>query len=406
MEIKKIFIPAFGATLNILSLLFLNFAVLRPNRIMTGTSVFAKEYFNNFYYVLIFVSFLILILIFIKENLEIINIIVASTTSIYTCVLVYLFGIMANQNVMTLGEFGRVSIGIGFWVSIISSYIIIVGSLTERAFYKTIKRILLLVIFIFVSITLYTGLMNDVSIIKEYMNRKDAFWNQVLRHLVLAASSTLFGVVIGIPLAVYIYKRKTKNNIILYLINIGQTVPTLSLLGLIMIPLTIASDNIGFLKAIGISGFGIAPSFIILVIYALFPIVYNTMAGLKLVNEDILEAGVGMGMKKQQVLFKIHIPLSFPVILGGIRTAFTQSIGNTILAGLIGGGGLGSIIFLGLAQSAPDLIMLGVIPLVMMALIIDFCLNLIIEMTRKRKKMQYLNYEMSEQTEKRFILDN
>ena len=100
-------------------------------------------------------------------------------------------------------------------------------------------------------------------------------------------------------------------------------------------------------------------------------------------------------MKKGQIFWKIHLPLSSPVILGGIRTAFTQSVGNTILAGLIGGGGLGSLIFLGLSQAAPDLIMLGVIPLVLMAVMIDFMLILIIEMTRKRRGMQYLNYQVS-----------
>jgi osmoprotectant transport system permease protein len=110
------------------------------------------------------------------------------------------------------------------------------------------------------------------------------------------------------------------------------------------------------------------PAFIVLVVYALFPIVNNTVAGLKLLDENVLDTAKGMGMSKSQAFFRVELPLAFPVILGGIRTAMTQSIGNTILAGLIGGGGLGSIIFLGLAQSAPDLILLGVIPILLISL--------------------------------------
>ncbi|MDD4363246.1 MAG: ABC transporter permease subunit, partial [Atribacterota bacterium] len=126
-----------------------------------------------------------------------------------------------------------------------------------------------------------------------------------------------------------------------------------------------------FLKNIGIRGVGFTPAFIVLVVYALFPIIHNTIAGLKLVDENLLEIASSMGMKKNQIFWKVQLPLSLPVIMGGIRTAMTQSIGNTILAGLIGGGGLGSIIFLGLAQAAPDLILLGIIPLIIMAFILD-----------------------------------
>ena len=84
------------------------------------------------------------------------------------------------------------------------------------------------------------------------------------------------------------------------------------------------------------------------------------------------------------MLFRSQMPLSLPVILGGIRTAMTQSIGNTILAGLIGGGGLGSIIFLGLAQAAPDLILLGIIPLIAMAFMLDSMLSFFTFYYRKK----------------------
>ena len=83
------------------------------------------------------------------------------------------------------------------------------------------------------------------------------------------------------------------------------------------------------------------------------------------------------------MFWKVEMPLSFSVILGGIRTALTQSVGNTILAGLIGGGGLGSIIFLGLAQAVPDLIMLGIIPLVAIAFVLDVFVGALINIYQR-----------------------
>jgi osmoprotectant transport system permease protein len=151
-----------------------------------------------------------------------------------------------------------------------------------------------------------------------------------------------------------------------------------------MIPLTFLGERSEFLRNVGIKGVGFTPAFLVLIIYALFPIVHNTIAGLKMVDQNLLEVARGMGMKHNQAFWKVQLPLSLPVILGGIRTAMTQSIGNTILAGLIGGGGLGSIIFLGLAQAAPDLILLGIIPLIAMAFMLDSMLSFVIFFYRKK----------------------
>ena len=101
------------------------------------------------------------------------------------------------------------------------------------------------------------------------------------------------------------------------------------------------------------------------------PIVANAYAGFQQVDEAILSSAKGMGMTKTQIFTQVSFPLASPIILSGIQTALTQNIGNTILAGLVGGGGLGALIFLGLSQAAPDLVLLGTIPVVIMALITD-----------------------------------
>jgi osmoprotectant transport system permease protein len=101
------------------------------------------------------------------------------------------------------------------------------------------------------------------------------------------------------------------------------------------------------------------------------PIVANAYAAFKQLDSAVLESAKGMGLTSRQILRQVSLPLASPIILSGIRTAFTQNIGNAILAGLVGGGGFGAIIFLGLSQAASDLVLLGTLPVVIMALITE-----------------------------------
>ena len=100
----------------------------------------------------------------------------------------------------------------------------------------------------------------------------------------------------------------------------------------------------------------------------------------------VTEAALSLGMSRRQVFFKVQLPLAVPLILGGIRTAFTQGMGNAVLAALIGGGGLGSFIFLGLAQSAPDLILLGTMPLIALTILLDALLGSAVKRSERGRR--------------------
>jgi osmoprotectant transport system permease protein len=163
------------------------------------------------------------------------------------------------------------------------------------------------------------------------------------------------------------------------LINLFQTIPTLSLLALLMIPLAYLGQTNQIFSRVGISGTGWAPVLIVLILYALLPITVTTLAGMRMVSNDVMHAAQGIGMAPGQIFWKVQFPIALPVILGGIRVALTQAIGNTILGGLIGAGGMGTLIFLGLAQAAPDLILLGVIPVVLMTLVLDNLLKILVQ---------------------------
>ena len=375
-------VSVLGTFIITLSFFLFSFAEYRPNRVLTGTAISAKELFGNGFFLLLFISMILLVLT--RLNKKSYKLTIGILILLLVGLVLYLLGESINAEAFNQTIAGRMSIGGGLWVLLLGVIMVLSGNF--KGYEKAIlhRRLFYIAIFLIVLFFLLGGFLDELSIMKEFFNRSQTFFRQINRHFSLAFLSVLVGIFVGIPIGILIFKSKKTNNPLLFLINLGQTIPTLSLLGLIMVPLAFIGERSDFLRNIGIRSVGFTPAFLVLIIYALFPIVHNTIAGLKMVDQDLLEVASGMGMRGHQAFWKVQLPLSLPVILGGIRTAMTQSIGNTILAGLIGGGGLGSIIFLGLAQAAPDLILLGVIPLIAMAFILDSMLSFFIYYYRKK----------------------
>jgi osmoprotectant transport system permease protein len=187
--------------------------------------------------------------------------------------------------------------------------------------------------------------------------------------------------------AVFITRNEKLSEKVFNVLGILQTIPSIALFGFLMIPLAFIVNMFPVLGKFGISGIGWLPAVIALYLYSLLPVVINIFTGLKSVSEDIVEAAKGMGMGEYQLLFQVKLLLSLPIILNGIRVALVQSVGNTAVAALIGAGGLGVFIFQGLGQSAFDLILLGAIPTIIIAVFTDSIMQTIINYTKK--KMAY-----------------
>jgi len=144
----------------------------------------------------------------------------------------------------------------------------------------------------------------------------------------------------------------------------------------IMIPiLGSLSDRVPLLESLGISGIGWAPVMIVLFIYALFPVTRNTLVAIQQLDPGVLDSARGMGMGRRRSLKEVELPLAFPVVLAGIRIALVQSTAGAIIAAFVGGGGLGTIMFTGLEQTSMDLVLVGVIPIVALALFFDTVLR-------------------------------
>lgn len=181
-------------------------------------------------------------------------------------------------------------------------------------------------------------------------------------HISLAAISTFLAICIGVPAAYIAFRYPRIEKLITGVASIVQTIPSLAMLAILLVL---------------VQKIGIIPALISLVLYALLPIVRNTLTALKEVDERIMEAAKGIGMTEFQQLFKARLPLAMPTIIAGVRTAAVYSVGIATLAAFIGAGGLGQFINRGLMLVDTKLILLGAVPAALLAIIIDTSIALI-----------------------------
>ncbi len=170
------------------------------------------------------------------------------------------------------------------------------------------------------------------------------FGEKVLEHALLTGTAIAAAILVGVPVGILIARRPAWRGLALGVAGVLQTIPSVAMLALLMIPL----------------GLGWPPAVTALVLYALLPIIVNTLAGINQVAPDILEAAEGLGFTARQRLWMVELPLASPVILAGIRTSAVIAVGIATLSALIGAGGLGEYIFRGLSTGNDRLILLGV----------------------------------------------
>lgn len=192
----------------------------------------------------------------------------------------------------------------------------------------------------------------------------------IIDHLVIVSIAIVISTVIGVMLGVFAYWVRFLDSIILWFSEVMQTIPSLALLALLMI----------------VFGLGNVTLIVGLILYALLPIVRNTYTGLKSVSPHLKDAARGMGMSKIQRLFKVEIPLSFPLIFSGIKISLVNSLSVAVMGVLIGSDGLGRIIYLGIQTRNFERILIGAIPVVIMALIFDYLMTKIEKRLLKQAK--------------------
>lgn len=301
----------------------------------------------------------------------------ASTASAYGLVAAVLWALGASASGLLAAQspVARVSVGAGAWVILLGAAILGFAGGEERKRFALRRVAPLLLLAAAAAGAIAWGGVDRISLARELQVRADSLWQLLGNHLALAGAGLSTGTVLGVPLGLWATRNRRVRGVVLGITGVIQTVPSLALLGLLIVPLSALSQAVPFLREIGIRGIGAAPGLVALTLYALLPIVRNTYVGLSQVDPAAIDAGRGMGMSPGQLLVRVEIPLALPLILEGLRIASILLIGITTLTVFAGARNLGILIFEGLRQFAPDLILLGALPIIALAVLADLAFS-------------------------------
>ncbi len=334
-------------------------------------------------------------------------------------------------------ESARVSAAGGLWLTLLALYVGYFAAYREGRGWGLLSAPLVL------GVLIGLGAFDRLGPVLEFQSWREQFATELWRHLSLSGSAVMLAIGVGVPLGV-LAAGSPRFGWVLRVMGFLQTIPSLALFGLLLPLLAQVSQTLrleaalallvvgGFafrllwavsgwlavvlmlplgllalvmtgawlnsllgpdplqielqapLQASGIRGIGAAPAVLALTLYALLPVVLNVYTGLRGVPEAVKDAGRGMGMSPAQLFWRVELPLALPLVLEGIRGAASLTIGITTVAALIGAGGLGFFILRGVEGGAPDMVLLGAIPIIGLALLVDSALRWVGGLLRRR----------------------
>ncbi|PUE15000.1 ABC transporter permease [Limnohabitans sp. MMS-10A-178] len=357
----------------------LPFVRVAPNRLVSGEPVFLSDallHLNGQLIVpLLLALFTLLSVAALQPRKRITQVLVFLAMAAALACLWLLAGHIANNAIETQNSFARTALGAGFWALGALAWLIGIDA-ADRLQLTTLPRLLLQIALLLpLLLSLSQGL--NLSIAQEYANHSDVFGPAILRHLQIVMLAVAPALVIGLLLAWRMSKNRELRQAIFPVLNVLQTIPSIALFGLLMAPLAWIALQWPALSRAGIGGVGIAPAVLALLMYALLPIARSALAGLEQVPAEAVNAARAMGMSSRQILWEVELPLALPALFIGLRTAVVQTTGLAAVSALVGAGGLGQIMFDGLFSAANELVILGVIPIVLLAMLADTAFKLL-----------------------------
>nr|WP_319475022.1 ABC transporter permease [uncultured Sphaerochaeta sp.] len=280
---------------------------------------------------------------------------------------ILVLGIAGSALVEDLGAFARYSPASGMYIYIASVSILY---FMQKTLQRRDKIALFCVLLVILGMG-FLGMFDRLGILLEARNLGTRLAREILSHIRITGVSLLISMIIGIPIAFLAFMNKAIRRVVFPILNVLQTIPGIALFGLLIAPLASLSRTFPFLRQWGIQGIGNAPAIIALSMYALYPIIRYTYTSLSGIDEQVVLAAKGMGMNSTQLWKIVRLPLATVGILHGIRVALVQTIGNATLAKLIGGDGLGVLVFEGLGQASVDMVLLGMLLIIALTVISD-----------------------------------
>jgi osmoprotectant transport system permease protein len=377
---RVILVLVLAALVAALTLPFLGFA---PNRLVNGRAIALSEAVSAESLALIILCGTVLAAAAFLSPRRALHLAALAAALALTLFLPLVAGAAATSLVATATPIARASLAGGFWIMELSAVLAAGDALRRLDAGLAAKAGVVIGIVAVLVIAGLSGAFDQLSLAKEAANRREAFADAVQRHGFLVLVSVLLALLIGVPLGILAQRRPRWHTLVFGGLDIVQTIPSIALFGLLIGPLAALSDAFPELRQLGISGIGVAPAIIALVLYSLLPMARGAFAGLASVPASVVETARGMGMTGGQILLRVEAPIALPVLLSGLRIVTVQAIGLAVVAALIGAGGLGSFVFLGLGQRALDLMLLGAVPTIFMALGVDFIFQILLGMARR-----------------------
>ena len=361
----------------------LPFLQIAPNRLVSGQPVYFFSIIHGSAWLLAAMLALSTVVAMFKPT----RAWLVTALAISAAMLPSLLWLAANQASISLqGQLpiARASLGSAFWVALVLLGFTVSSALQQLRSTALQTAVVCFALLIAFGALLASGVCDDLSLMKEYANRADGFAQVVARHVQIVLLALTCTLAIGLPLAWAAHTYAKAGRVLLPVLNIIQTIPSIALFGLLMAPLALLTASFPLLGRAGISGVGLAPAVIALTLYGLLPVVRGTLAGLQQVPSAMAQASRALGLTPIQTLIHILLPLALPVLLGGVRTAAVSSVGLAAVTALIGAGGLGSILFEGLFANAQDVVLLGVLPIIALGVTVDALFKVLMGLALKR----------------------
>ncbi|EOZ7539886.1 ABC transporter permease [Enterobacter hormaechei] len=299
-------------------------------------------------------------------------------------VLFWSAGQAATQMASVESPLARTSIGSGLWLWLALCLLVCSDAIRRLTPLPVWRWLLNAQFWVIPLLILFSGDLNQLSLLKEYANRQEVFDNALAQHLTILFGTLIPALLLGVPLGIGCYRHPSRQGAVFTVLNVIQTIPSVALFGLLIAPLAGLVKSFPALAAAGIGGTGLTPALIALVLYALLPLVRGVVAGLSQVPPDVLESAHAMGMSARQCFWKIQLPLALPLLVRSLRVVTVQTVGMAVIAALIGAGGFGALVFQGLLSSALDLVLLGVVPTIALAVVLDALFALWLALLRRR----------------------
>ncbi|MEA2758145.1 MAG: osmoprotectant transport system permease protein [Methylobacteriaceae bacterium] len=360
---------------------FGGFLSVAPNRLADGQSL--TLWHIGFAATAIIFAFLTLVFVaaFIRDKTRHASLLFASGAGLLICLLL-IAGIAADGRLDPQEPARRISLASTFWI-LFSIGVLACFRGLQRA--TSLWKVALPLGLTAAAVTIIgSGKLNSLSLVHEFYAQRATFKIELIRHVGLVAVAVLLAALCAAPLVLAVAYRPKARVTIFTILNLLQTIPSIALFGLLIAPLSFIAAHVPLAREIGIGGIGAAPALIALVLYGLLPLVRSADAGLRNVPAAVRDSARGMGMTPKEIFRKVDLPLALPALISGLRVVTVQSIGLAIVAALIGAGGLGTFVFQGIGEYALDLVLVGALPTILLALAADALFQIVLANLRSR----------------------